>query len=80
MCRNSFSYSTFVKAIVDNNDVAVMPSGMVRESIKAGATESGDLLRKRLRESCDSLASQNGYKRIKEKGVRGFLYCRSGVA
>jgi hypothetical protein len=77
MYRSNFSYPDFVKGIIDNNDVPVSPSGMVRDAIRAGSPHEGDILRKKLRDCCDSLANQPEYKRIKEKGVRGYLYRKS---
>ena len=77
MSRNTFSYTKFVSELIDSHDIALTPSGMNREAIKAGATDRGEALRKKLREACEGIASTSHYKRVKEKGTSGYLYQRA---
>jgi len=74
--RTGFSYSDFVKGIIDNEQAPILPAGLVRQAIVQGAPHEGDKLRMRLREACDSLANSADYRRIRIKGVSGYHYLK----
>lgn len=76
---SSFSYSNFVKIIIDNSDKPILPAGLCRQAMIYGAPHGGEDLRKRLREACDAIGNQRGYKRIREKGVSGYQYQASDM-
>lgn len=76
MQQNRFTYQKFVKNMLDTHAIALLPSGMSREAMAAGAPDRGEKLRKELRMACDGVASLKGYQRVKENGVTGYLYQR----
>ena len=76
MPRNSFSYRQCVQNVIDGSPLAHSPAGMVRIAISNGAPDTGASLRKKLRDACESLANQSGYKRLKQKDTSGYMYQR----
>ena len=74
MSRSNFSYTDVVKDIINSSNSPVLPSSMSREAVNAGAPDEGEWLVKKLREACEITANQKGFKRSREKGIRGYLY------
>lgn len=76
---NRFSYNDFVKSILVREQTPCSPISMAREAILCGAADDGDALIKKLRTACESLASQKGFKRKREKGISGYSYVYCGL-
>tara|TARA_R110001606_G_scaffold399101_1_gene580735 strand:+ start:22742 stop:22972 length:231 start_codon:yes stop_codon:yes gene_type:complete len=72
-----FSYTQFIKQIIDSAKEPVSPSSLDRQAIGEGAPHTGETLRRKLRESGESLANSKGYRRLRVKGVPGYQYEKS---
>lgn len=71
-----FDYEQLARRVIDNSDQPVLPVAMQRQAMLEGANHQGEELRFRLRAVCERLVNNNGYKRVRVKGVSGYHYTK----
>lgn len=76
MRASRFSYLNFVRDNLDNINVPIKPSTLIRSAIDSGAVGSMESVHKGIRMACDSLANSTGYKRIRTPDVSGYQYIK----
>ena len=76
MARNSFSYLSFVRTILDNAETPIKPSTLIRGAINSGALGDSKSVQQKIRSACESLANNSGYKRVRTPGISGYQYTK----